>query len=74
MTSGVPQGPLLGAVLFSTFINDIDKGMECTFIKFADDTPEGQNAIHRNLDKFKKWTHGNLMQFNKTICKVLHLG
>ncbi|KAK4807417.1 hypothetical protein QYF61_001180 [Mycteria americana] len=79
VTSGVPQGSILSPTLFDIFINDLDDGIKCTLMKFADDTKvsgevdtsEGRATLQEDLEE---WASKNLMKFNKDKCKVLHLG
>ena len=72
----------MGLLLFNIFISDTDDGIECTLSKFADDTklcgivdtPEGWDAIQKDLDRLEQLIQENLMTFSKSKCKVLHQG
>ncbi|KAK4816695.1 hypothetical protein QYF61_020579 [Mycteria americana] len=77
VTSGVPQGSILVPILFNSFINYIDSGIECTLSRFADDTKpsvvvhslQGRDASQRDLDRLEEWAHVNVIKSNKAKCK-----
>ena len=82
VTSGVPQGSVLGPLLFLIFINDIDEGLDSNICKFADDTklyrkvdsPMDSVGLQSDLDKLVEWSHKWQMSFNVGKCKVVHFG
>lgn len=75
VSSCVPHLSLLSPILFNIFINDLKDGAEFTLSRFADgtklgevaDKPEDDAAIHRDLDRLKKWADMNLTQFNRLL-------
>ena len=80
--SGVPQGSVLGPLLFTIYINDIDSNILSKLNKFADDTKlcrkaksnEDINILNSDLDKLYKWSREWQMLFNVEKCTVIHLG
>ncbi len=80
--SGVPQGSVLGPILFLIYINDLEEGVTSSILKFADDTKlfrktkeigDKQN-LQNDIDKFVKWSEKWQMLFNFGKCKCLHTG
>jgi len=82
VTSGVPQGSVLGPLLFIIYINDLDVGIVSKLSKFADDTKLGINAsdpdavrdLQRDLERIGDWSEKWMMPFNVGKCTVLHAG
>ena len=82
VSSGVPQGSILGPLLFSLYVNELPSLVSSQLLMFADDiklyrtirSSEDclvlQNDINILLDWSKRW----LLSFNILKCKVLHIG
>ena len=79
--SGVPQGSILGPLLFLLFINDLPSVATCTTALFADDSKcfSEINSLNdcvllqNDLDKMYEWSVLWNMSFNPTKCKILSI-
>ncbi|KAJ7405190.1 hypothetical protein BTVI_69753 [Pitangus sulphuratus] len=58
----VSPGLRIGPMWFDIFIDDLDKGIECTFSEFTDNT---KRALQRDLDRLDQWAETNSVRFSK---------
>jgi len=80
--SGVPQGSVLGPLLFLLFVNDLPDWIVTNLKMFADDTKlwitlesEADSAIlQTDLDSISEWSNRWLLKFNASKCKLMHIG
>ena len=71
--SGVPQGSVLGPLLFLIYINDLERNIRSNVKFFADDTMlfstvndsvKSANSLNHDLDIIYQWAHQWKMEFN----------
>ena len=79
--SGVPQGTVLGPLLFSLYINDIMVGIESAIRLFADDSvcychidnTEDTSKLKKDIDQLGKWARKWGMRFQPVKCNIIQL-
>ena len=82
VSSGVPQGTILGPVLFILFVNDISSGMLSTVKLYVDDTkiyreisdiPRETAILQSNLFHLKSWSETWQLNFNANKCEIMRV-
>jgi hypothetical protein len=82
VASGVPQGSVIGPLLFLLYVNELPNIVICGMKMFADDTKLYRTIREENdtvtlqgdLDKLSEWSRDWLLKFNAGKCKTMHIG
>lgn len=78
VTSGLPQGSVLGPLLFLIYNNDLPNSISCTRI-FVDDcivyrsikSADDHQPLQNDLDRINNWCKTWLMTLNISKCKII---
>ena len=81
VSSGVPQGTVLGPILFNIFINDITDHIDSEIRLFADDcvcyrkirSSDDCEVLQKDIHQLGKWAKYWNMKFEPSKCKVIHI-
>ena len=82
VTSGIPQGSVLGPILFIVYINDLPEVVNSYVRIFADDTKifktiqceQDHDILQQDVVKLIDWSNKWKLKFNVEKCKIIHYG
>src|SRR5207253_4442556 len=79
VTSGVPQGSVLGPLLFNIYISDLPKVISSENCSYPDDLKVFSpallsEALQKDLNNVMVWAFVNALELNPSKCAVLHFG
>ena len=79
VTSGIPQGSILGPILFTIFINDLPDQVDSYCKIFADDTKiynttREAKKLQDDINSMILWSEHWQLYFNTGKCKRMHIG
>lgn len=78
-STGVPQGSVLGPILFAILINDLCDDLKCNILLFADDaklfriinSPKDSEDLQHDLNNIAKWCDKNKLKLNIAKCNFI---